>query len=93
MTETVSRHAIVVIEKISAPVEVETSMDHGSTNHLRVTAENLDIFVLNYLSAKHAATDFIRAHHGTKSLFYSQGKGFSSIILINNGCLNFKNFT
>ncbi|MFE8873801.1 hypothetical protein ACE4RV_11680 [Acetobacter persici] len=68
-------------------------MDHDGTNHLRLMAENSDIFVLNCLAAKHAAADFIRTHHGAKPLFYSQEKGFSSIIILIRDFLNFKNLS
>ncbi|WP_133250330.1 protein DpdD [Novacetimonas pomaceti] len=80
LTESASRQAKVALEKISASVTVETNADHGGTDRLRALAENSDIFVLNWLSAKHAATDFIRAHRGDKPLVYSQGKGFSSML-------------
>lgn len=79
LTESASRQAKVVLEKIPALVTVETNADHGGTDRLRALAENSDIFVLNCLSAKHAATDFIRAYHGDKPLAYSQGKGLSNM--------------
>jgi hypothetical protein len=47
---------------------------------LRALAENADIFVVTWLSAKHAATDFIREHRGGRPLLYAQGRGFSSIL-------------
>jgi len=43
-------------------------------------AENADLFVLTSLSAKHAATDFIRDHRSKLPLLYAQGRGFSSIL-------------
>jgi hypothetical protein len=43
-------------------------------------AENADLFVIAWLSAKHAATDFIREHRAQRPLLYAQGRGFSSIL-------------
>lgn len=94
LTDSTNRHAKIVLEKISTSVAVEINVDHGGTNHLRLMAENSDIFVQNHLSVKHAAADFIRTHHGATPLFHSQGKGFSSIIIILiRDFLNFKNFS
>lgn len=47
---------------------------------LRALAENADLFVIAWLSAKHAATDFIREHRAERPLLYAQGRGFSSIL-------------
>jgi hypothetical protein len=37
---------------------------------------------MSWLSAKHAATNFIKEYRGSKALIYSQGKGFSSILRV-----------
>ncbi|KPF54096.1 hypothetical protein IP65_09870 [Novosphingobium sp. AAP1] len=80
LTESSSRQAKAVLEEISPSVTVDTNADHGGSPRLRALAENSDLFVMTWLSAKHAATDFIREHRGGRSLLYSQGKGFSSIV-------------
>ena len=80
LTESSSRQAKAALEEISSSVTVEINADHGGTARLRALAENSDLFVMSWLSAKHAATDFIREHRGIKTLLYSQGKGFSSIL-------------
>lgn len=80
LTEAASRQAKSVLEEISSSVTVEINSDHVGTSRLRALAENYDIFVMSWLSAKHAATNFIREHRGSKILIYSQGKGFSSIL-------------
>lgn len=80
LTESSSRQAKAALEEIASSVTVEINADHGGTARLRALAENFDIFVMTWLSAKHAATDFIREHRGTKILLYAQGKGFSSIL-------------
>ena len=80
LTESSSRQAKAALEDIAPSVVVDTNADHGGSPKLRALAENCDLFVMTWLSAKHAATDFIREHRGTRPLLYSQGRGFSSIL-------------
>lgn len=80
LTESSSRQAKTALEEISPSVTVETNADHGGSARLRALAENSDLFVMAWLSAKHAASDFIRDHRGSKPLLYSRGKGFSSML-------------
>jgi len=80
LTESASRQAKAALEEISPSVLVDTNADHGGGPKLRALAENSDLFVMTWLSAKHAATDFIREHRGDKTLLYAQGRGFSSIL-------------
>lgn len=80
LTESSSRQAKAALEEITPFVVVDTNADHGGSARLRALAENSDLFVMTWLSAKHAATDFIREHRGSRTLLYSQGKGFSSIL-------------
>ncbi len=80
LTESSSRQAKAAIEEIAPTAVVECNADHGGTTRLRALAENADLFVMAWLSAKHAATDFIREHRGHRPLLYAQGRGFSSIL-------------
>lgn len=80
LTESSARQAKIALEQVSTNVTVETSLDHGGTPRLRALAENADLFVITWLSAKHAATNFIREHRGGRPLLYAQGRGFSSIL-------------
>jgi len=80
LTETASRQAKVVLEKTLPAAIVDCSADHGGSRELKAMAENADIFVIVALSAKHAATDFIREHRGDRPLRYAQGRGFTSIL-------------
>ena len=80
LTESSSRQAKAALEEISPSVTVTTNADHNGTTRLRALAENSDLFVMAWLSAKHAASDFIRDHRGAKPLLYSRGKGFSSML-------------
>jgi hypothetical protein len=80
LTESSSRQAKVAIEELAPTAVVDCNADHGGTVRLRALAENADLFVVTWLSAKHAATDFIREHRGGRPLLYAQGRGFSSIL-------------
>jgi len=80
LTESSSRRAKEALEALAPNVTVDCSADHVGTARLRAMAEGADLFVLTSLSAKHAATDYIREHRGTLPLAYAQGRGFSSIL-------------
>jgi hypothetical protein len=80
LTESSSRQAKSAIQQAAPSAEVDCSADHGGTTRLRALAENADLLVVTSLSAKHAATDFIREHRGNRPLLYAQGRGFSSIL-------------
>lgn len=80
LTESSSRQAKAAIEGLAPTAVVDCNADHGGTTRLRSLAENADLFVMTWLSAKHAATDFIREHRGGRPLLYARGRGFSSIL-------------
>ncbi|WP_425985288.1 protein DpdD [Ensifer sp. R-19] len=80
LTEASSRQAKAALEEMVPSATVDCNSDHGGTVRLRALAENSDLFVVTWLSAKHAATDFIREHRGDRTLLYAQGRGFSSIL-------------
>jgi len=80
LTESSSRQAKAALEELAPTAIVDCNADHGGTTRLRALAENSDLFVVTWLSAKHAATDFIREHRGGRPLLYAQGRGFSSIL-------------
>jgi hypothetical protein len=63
-------------------LDVRVSNDHVGTDHLRNIARQSDYLIVAAKSAKHAATDFIKAERpADKSpLIYSSGKGSSSIM-------------
>ena len=82
LTESSSRQAKAALETLAPTATIDTNADHGGTARLRALSENADLFVMTWLSAKHAATDFIREHRGDRPLLYAQGKGFSSILRV-----------
>jgi hypothetical protein len=80
LLEAASRQAKVALEAAVPGLSVECSADSGGSSRLRALAQNSDIFIIVWAAAKHAATDFIREHRGSKTLLYAQGKGFSSLL-------------
>lgn len=80
LTETAGKRAAQMIEKIVPTVNVTVNSHHAGSDQLRALSENADFFVISWLSAKHAATDFIRQHRSAENIIYAQGKGASSII-------------
>jgi hypothetical protein len=80
LTESSSQQAKAALEELAPTAVVNCNSDHGGTTRLRALAESADLFVITWLSAKHAATDFIRKHRGSRPLLYAQGRGFSSIL-------------
>jgi len=80
LTESSSRQAKLAIEELAPTAVVDCNADRGGTVRLQALAENADLFVVAWLSAKHAASDFIRQHRGGRPLVYAQGRGFSSIL-------------
>ena len=80
LTEDASRQAKKALEDLNPNVNVDINADHVGTQRLKAMAENADLFVISWRSAKHAATDFIRANRSGRPLLYARGKGFSSIL-------------
>jgi hypothetical protein len=80
LIESSSRQAKAAIEELAPTAVVDCNADHGGTARLRALAENADLFVMTWLSAKHAATDFVREYRGDRPLLYARGRGFSSIL-------------
>ena len=80
LTEDASRQAKKALEDLNPNVKVDISADHVGTQRLKAMAQKADLFVISWRSAKHAATNFIRANRNARPLLYARGKGFSSIL-------------
>ncbi len=80
LVESASRQAKAALQDLAPNLDVECSADHGGTTQLRTMATNCDLFVIAWSAAKHAATDFIRAHRRDRPLVFAQGKGVSSLL-------------
>lgn len=70
------------LQNLLPDLDVRVSNDHVGTDHLRNIARQSDYLIVTAKSAKHAATDFIKAERPTEKspLIYSSGKGSSSIM-------------
>jgi hypothetical protein len=80
LVENASRQARVALQALSRDIDIQCSADQGGTPQLRALANNSDLFVVAWAAAKHAATDFIRAHRKGRPLVYAEGKGVSSLL-------------
>lgn len=75
-----SRQAKAALQALSGDIDVQCSADHGGTSQLRALAINSDLFVIAWAAAKHAATEFIRAHRSDRPIVYAKGTGVSSLL-------------
>lgn len=80
LTENASRHAKAALEGIDGDIDVRCNADQAGSSQLRALAINSDLFVVAWAAAKHAATDFIRAHRNGRPIAYAEGKGVSSLL-------------
>ena len=80
LVENASRQAKLALESLSRDIDVQCSSDPVGTSQLKAFATNSDLFVIAWAAAKHAATDFIRVHRGSRPLVYAEGKGVSSLL-------------
>lgn len=80
LTESAGQQAQAALRALLPGAHVECSHDHVASPRLTRLARDADIFVVAAASAKHAATDCVSRHRGTKPLLYAAGRGFSSIV-------------
>jgi hypothetical protein len=71
-----------LIEGICSNVKVRLSHDHGGSDKLKGIARDSDYVIVVTQSAKHAATDFIKAQRpkNAHELIYPSGRGAASIV-------------
>jgi len=80
LTESASRQAMAALQAIDSDIDVRCNADQAGSSQLRALAANSDLFVVVWGAAKHAATDFIRAHRNGRPIAYAEGKGVSSLL-------------
>jgi 5,10-methylene-tetrahydrofolate dehydrogenase/methenyl tetrahydrofolate cyclohydrolase len=82
LTESSGHRAQQLLQNWFPDLDVRVSNDHGGSDHLKNIARQSDFLIVAAKSAKHAATDFIKAERpADKSpLIYPSGKGSSSIV-------------
>lgn len=82
LTESAGLRAKNILQALCSGLDVRLNHDQGGTEILKSLAREADYFVVTTRSAKHAATEFLKAHRprGKSSLIYPSGKGSSSIV-------------
>lgn len=81
LTQRVGSRVKETLEKLCPGVKVEVSNDKVGTDKLKNMSKNADYFLISWLSAKHAATEFINAHRPANlPTEYAKGKGSASIL-------------
>ena len=80
LTESAGRNARDVLASLASDIKFELNHDHEATAALGALVARVDLFVVAWASAKHAATNFIKSRRGSKPLIYAAGKGASSLI-------------
>ena len=78
LDESPARRAKTMLEAEFPGIDVNLNHDHGGSEKLEALARNADHFVVVTWSAKHAATDFIRARRS--DLIYPPGRSAASIV-------------
>jgi hypothetical protein len=82
LTETAGLRAKQMLERLCERIDVRISNDHVGSEGLRAIARESDYLVVVTRSAKHAATEFIKATRppGKSEVIYPTGKGSTSIL-------------
>jgi hypothetical protein len=82
LNEAASIRAGKLIEALAEKVKVRLNHDYGGSDKLKMIARDSDFLIVVTQSAKHAATDFIKAHRPKDSsgLIYPIGRGAASIV-------------
>lgn len=81
LTESVGKRVETLIREFDDGIKVQISSDKVGTDRLKQMSRTADIFVIAWLSAKHAATQFIQSNRPKeKPLLYAAGKGSASFM-------------
>jgi hypothetical protein len=80
LTETAARQAETSLKAAIPGLSVDLNHDHGGSGALAAMVARADLVVVAWASAKHPATEFIKARRGARPLVYAAGRGASSIV-------------
>ncbi|RWO55367.1 protein DpdD [Mesorhizobium sp.] len=80
LTETAGRQAEAIMRSTVPDIVVNLNHDHAASGALAALVARSDLVVVTWASAKHAATEFIKARRGARPLVYAAGRGASSIV-------------
>lgn len=80
LMESASSRAAQLLRKLVPSVEISLFKDKVGNTILAQASETADLFVIVTAAAKHAATEFIEAHRGSRKLIRVNSKGTSAIM-------------
>ena len=80
LTESAGKQAKDALERIAPDAKVVVSSAKVCTPQLSKLSQNADFMVVTTSSAKHAATDCIRANRDADRILYAAGRGCCSIL-------------
>jgi hypothetical protein len=81
LTERVSKRAKAILEQLCPGADVRMNADLVGSGALKNLAKNADIFVINTVSAKHSATNYIEAERSKSAVtLYHNSKGSQSLV-------------
>jgi hypothetical protein len=80
LTEAAARKAEDILKTAIPGLSVDRNHDQSGSSALAAMVNRADLVVVVWASAKHAATEFIKARRGARPLVYAAGRGASSII-------------
>lgn len=80
LTEAAGRQAKAMLRAAIPGLVVDLNHDHGGSAALAAMVARADLVVVAWASAKHAATEFIKARRDGRPLIYAAGKGATSIL-------------
>lgn len=80
LTESATTRAAQILRSLLPGLDVRTNSEYVGSQKLAALSTNADIFVVVTASAKHAATDFIKAARAPKPLIQVNSRGTSAIL-------------
>jgi hypothetical protein len=80
LTESATTRAAQILRSLLPGLDVRTNSEYVGSQRLAALSTNADIFVVVTASAKHAATDFIKAARAPKPLIQVNSRGTSAIL-------------
>ncbi|WP_313663425.1 protein DpdD [Cellulosimicrobium cellulans] len=80
LTESATTRAAQVLRRLIPGIDVRTTAEHVGSPQLAALSANADVFVIVAASAKHAATEFIKANRGGRPVVQVNSRGSSAIL-------------
>lgn len=80
LTESATTRAAQILRTLLPGLDVQTTAEHDGSQKLNAMSANADVFVMVTASAKHAATNAIKAARGSKPTIHVNSRGTSAIL-------------